>query len=609
MTVRNSKTAKPETPLVMTVLMLAVAAALFSFSAAVSAMLSQQIFASTYFLIGTSILLLAGMFVYLRRQHAQREHRLLTAVVAADSARAQAETAAREKTRMLATMSHEIRTPLNGVIGMLALLDETELTLEQRNYAHTAHSSGRTLLSIIDEILDTARVESKGHMQRCAVDPIALVENITELLSPRAHAKGLEISARVAITVPREIIVDELRLRQILFNLAGNAIKFTQSGGVAVVLSWTSDLKLQVEVQDTGIGMTREECGRVFGEFVQANADTRHNFGGTGLGLSISHKLVLAMGGSIEVSSEPGRGTQFKVLVPVGLGLAPKSEEAPLAGRSFVVAMMPGFARQHLQITLEELGAAVTCIETERELALLLAGPKPLRQFICTVQFGTVLKSWARKQKRSRAQWHNSVFVLLKAEERKDHAMYLEPPFAGYLLKPLRRSTLLNQLAVHDGKSLKQASKLLGRSSAKPKTLSLARKSGRRSLRVLLAEDNMVNAMLARTILERAGHRVHLVSDGVAALAALQGGARFDVAVLDVEMPKLSGLNVARAIRKDAAYARFRQLPLLALTANSQAENIRECQVAGMNDHLAKPFERIDLEEKIQQMTKMKDAA
>ncbi|MDE2383620.1 MAG: response regulator [Alphaproteobacteria bacterium] len=595
-----------EQSLTLTALLFASSAALFAFAAAAAAILSNGNALPTYILICASIFLLAIMYQFLRRQQNQREHRLLTAMVAAEAARAQAEAASREKSRMLATMSHEIRTPLNGVIGMLALLGETTLSAEQHNYVATAHGSGRTLLSIIDEILDTAKLESKSHRGQTKLDPRALIESVTELLSPRAHAKGIEISAHVASSVPAELKLDELRLRQILFNLAGNAIKFTEKGGISIEAAMPEPGRLMVRVRDTGIGMTPEESGKIFAEFVQANDSTQGKFGGTGLGLAISRKLVEAMGGSIGVESEPGKGSRFTFHIPVEGTPAAAPDKQPLANRSYALAIPHGFARDHLAQTLRELGADVTFIDDDKTLAAQLDEAAPSRHFICSAVFAPVLRGWLKRQSAAPAS-HAAVWVLLKAEERKDHVDLLQAPFAGYLLTPLRRCSLLSQLAAHDSKALKQARQLLGKASAKRKTKAGARP--RSSLHILLAEDNMVNALLARTILERAGHRVSLVSDGQSALATLQSGTDFDMALLDVEMPRLSGLEVARAIRGAEDLAHVRNLPLLALTANAGAEDLRECAAAGMNDHLAKPFDRLDLQEKIQGLIKGRNAA
>lgn len=595
--------------LISTALMFATAATLFAYSAAAAAVLYKGSATPAYFFMGASLLLLISMAMFLRRQQVGREHRLLTAMMAAETARAQAEAVSREKSRMLATMSHEIRTPLNGVIGMLGLLEETELTDEQRNYAHTAHSSGRTLLSIIDEILDTAKLESISKVQRKTMEPVALVESVTELLSPRAHAKGIEISSRVALNVPRQIQGDELRLRQILFNLAGNAIKFTAKGAIAIEVTQLERGTLEISVSDTGIGMTEEEAARVFGEYVQANDLTQKNFGGTGLGLSISRKLVDAMGGAIAVTSVPGKGTCFKVTLPIDGYGQQEEPKLPLANRRYALALAAGFTRDHLAKTLREWGADVSFIETARELASRLSAPSPLTQFICSARYSATLRAWAKKQAAHAGSSPIGVWVMLKTEQRKNHVDLLAAPFAGYLLKPVRRSTLLNQLSEYDGKSLKQAGLLLGKAAAGRRAKVPSTAPVLRSFNILLAEDNMINALLARTILERAGHKVEIARDGAAALAALKVSSRFDLALLDVEMPQLSGLAVARAIRHDKAYADYRTLPLLALTANVHAEDLQACTAAGMNGHLAKPFDRLDLEEKIAALMRGRKAA
>ncbi|WP_196504842.1 ATP-binding protein [Aestuariivirga litoralis] len=506
---------------------------------------------------------------------------------------AAAELALHEKSHRLATMSHELRTPLNGIIGMLSLLSETGLTAHQSNFAETAQSSARALLSTIDEILNTAKAETHAK-ERALLDPVALVESVTELLAPRAHAKGIEISARVAASVPAEIIADELKLRQLLFNLAGNAIKFTEKGGVSITLSMAPHDRLQIEVKDTGIGMSEEEQARIFEPFVQANAQTQRKFGGTGLGLAISRKLVEFLGGSINVASKLGEGTLFTLLLPVKSIAGQDAPRNSLESRHYLLAMQEGFSRAHLAETLAELGAKVSFIATRAELAKALKSTNPLQHVICASPHFAQLHAWARSKRRGPAH----VWVMLKAEERHAHPDLLKAPFAGYLLNPLRRSTLLGRLAAHNGKALKQTSATLRKAKPAPPTQpSLA-------LSVLLAEDNAVNALLSRTQLERLGHRVTHVADGKIALDVLHSQLHFDIALLDVEMPHFTGHDVARALRNEPGLQHRRSLPILALTANARDEDVRACRNAGMDDHLAKPFDRLDLEEKINALFK-----
>ena len=560
------------------------------------------ILASATLLIGTFLIAIVCICALYWSQE-QKLRKLLTTITLAEKARDTAESAAREKSRMLATMSHEIRTPLNGVIGMVGLLLETELSAEQENYAKTADASSRTLLSIIDEILDTAK--SQAVLSTKPVDLNSLVENITELLAPRAHAKGIEVSSHVASRVPNLIEINELQLRQILFNLAGNAIKFTEKGSVAIEIDLNAKQELVISISDTGIGMTDEEAGRIFQEFVQANAGTSKRFGGTGLGLAISRNLIGNLGGTIDVLSKAGEGSCFKITLPGQYQKSEPVEPLPFIAKHFVLALERGNTATHLEKRLVEFGARVSRAESAKDLIGFLTSNDNNLQIITDTSFEPVLKKWAARQTKN-LSLSAKIWVMMKAEERRIHKLFLAKPFTGYLLKPLRKSSLLALMSDKASDPLLKASAELRAIAAKAK----AKATPVSGLHVLLAEDNQVNALLVRTMLERNGHHVHHVNNGVAALDYFNSNQKIDLALLDIEMPKLDGLETTRAIRLHEREApQKRSLPILALTANARTEDIAACHEAGMNDHLSKPFDRVDLEEKIARLLSHRFAA
>lgn len=466
--------------------------------------------------------------------------------------------------QFLRLMSHEMRTPLNGVIGMLGLLQRTRLDGAQRAYLEAARSSAEHLLALVNDLLDYARIDAgKLEFDAAPVDLEGMVRGVAELLSPRAHDKGLEIAWSVAADAP-DILADEQRLRQVLFNLAGNAVKFTDIGGVHIAVTRCGGTdarpRLAFTIDDTGPGVPETARGRIFEEFGHVDASDAAKHGGAGLGLAVVRRLAQGMGGSVEVDDRPdGPGARFRFEAPFPVSPAAARRGAPLKGRKIAVVTPDALTKAAATAQIVACGGAVaktgavTLVDhASRPLGRDLAAPPAQGKGV----------------------------VLLRPADRDLIARYRSAGFHGYLIKPLRRSSLAERILAALGGEGQAA----GAPQIPPEDdrVTPGRFAGRR---VLLVEDNPVGSLLAATLLKREGCAVETAASGAEAVEAMRR-ARYDLVFMDMRMPGMDGPSAARAVR-----ARGDQTPIVALTANVFAEDRRLCLEAGMNDHLIKPLE------------------
>ncbi len=520
--------------------------------------------------------------------------------------------ASRAKSDFLSTMSHEIRTPLNAVLGMSELLENSTLTDEQRRWVKVMHSNGDALLDLINDILDLARIESgRLTIEQIAFDLEELIDKLGDMMGLRAHEKGLELAMRIAPGVPRNLVGDPLRLRQILVNLLGNAIKFTDRGLVVLSVERAEhvaadqadpdQIGLRFSIRDTGIGIPEDKLSLIFSSFGQADSSTTRRYGGSGLGLAIASRLVkLLSGGEIAVQSELGVGSWFSFVATFGAGPAvPRRDSAAVVNLRDVEILIVDDTevnRLILRELLQPQGARVTEAPSGKdalaELEKASAAGRRFELFLLDCRMpemdGIELAEHIREFY-AKSGAPSPVVMMLTSDELSVRLPQLcELGVRGYLVKPIRRAELLEAIgiAMGDAKAVAESAVI---------TLAAEANGALRGLRILLADDSPDNRMLVRTFLSNTGCQLDEAEDGREAFARFTSG-NYDLVLMDVRMPVIDGIEATRAIRRwENENREGQRTPIVALTASALPLAVRTCLAAGCDTHLSKPIKRVTL--------------
>ena len=515
----------------------------------------------------------------------------------------EAEAASRAKSEFVANMSHEIRTPMNAVLGLLQLMERTGLDARQRDYVHKAEGAARALLAILNDILDFSKVESgKLELDDTPFRLDELLRNLSVVLSSTLQHKAVEVLFQLDPAVPRALRGDGHRLQQVLLNLAGNAIKFTQRGEVVIglkLLDSTSDsVRIEFSVRDTGIGISADRLEAIFEGFIQAESSTTRRFGGTGLGLAISRRLVRLMGGELQVQSTPGQGSHFHFTVDFRRDAETSAFERMAAAENDQHAALRVLIVDDNATAREVLAAMVTSFGWQAETAT--SGAEAIQRMeaataaghsfdiLCVDWIMPGMDGWETIQHiRARDAGHLPAILMITAHGRELIAERLGEetnPLDGFLVKPVTPSMLFDAVA--------QATRGASVTADSHAPANLPTEQPLAGLRLLVVEDNPLNQQVARELLSHAGAEIEVASDGEQGIACVRRASLpYDAILMDIQMPKMDGYTATRVLRQEMQIA----TPIIAMTANALPTDREACLAAGMSDHIGKPINAREL--------------